>query len=63
MPFKIKELREKNHMTQIELCKKANVSRETLSNLESGQEVNTTIATLQRLAEALNCKVNDIFLS
>ena len=62
MPFKIKEYREKRNLTQIELCKKANISRQTLSDLESGREVNTTAATLRRLAEALDCKISDIFL-
>lgn len=62
MPFRVKEMREKRKLTQTELCKKAGVSRQTLSDLESGKEVNTTIATLKRLADALNCKINDIFL-
>ena len=62
MPFKIKEFREKRNLTQLELCKKANISRQTLSDLESGREVNTTAATLRRLAEALDCKISDIFL-
>ena len=62
MPFKIKEFREKNNLTQVELCQKANVSRQTLSDLESGKEVCTTTATLKKLADALNCKVSDIFL-
>ena len=62
MPFKIKEYREKRNLTQMELCKKANISRQTLSDLESGREVNTTAATLRRLAEALDCKISDIFL-
>ena len=61
MPYKIKEMRENKKMTQLELCKKANISRQTLSDLESGKEVNTTIATLQKLANALQCKVSDIF--
>ena len=61
MPYKIKEIRENKKMTQIELCKKANISRQTLSDLESGKEVNTTISTLQKLASALQCKVSDIF--
>ena len=62
MPFKIKEFREKRNLTQLELCKRANISRQTLSDLESGREVNTTAATLRRLAEALDCKISDIFL-
>ena len=30
-------------------------------DLESGKEVNTTIATLQKLADVLECKVSDLF--
>ena len=63
MPFKVKEFREKQNMTQIELCKKAGISRQTLSDLESGREVVTTTATLKKIATVLKCKVNDIFLS
>ena len=61
MPFKIKAFREKKNLTQAELCKRADISRQTLIDLESGKEVNTTISTLQKLADALNCKVSDLF--
>lgn len=61
MPFKVKEFRELRKMTQTELCKRAKVSRQTLSDLESGKEVNTTVSTLQKLADVLCCKVSDLF--
>ena len=61
MIYKIKEMHEFRKMTQLELCRKANISRQTLSDLEGGKEVNTTISTLQKLACALKCKVSDIF--
>lgn len=60
MPFKVKEIRETLNMTQKELCKQANVSRQTLIDLESGKNVNTTVATLQKLADVLQCKVQDL---
>lgn len=63
MPFKVKEFRQKANITQKELCRRAGVSRQTLSDLESGREVVTTTSTLKKLAEVLNCKVSDIFLS
>lgn len=63
MPFKIREFREQQKMTQKELCERANISRQTLIDLESGREVVTTTATLKKIAEALNCKVSDIFLT
>ena len=61
MPYKVKEMRESRKMTQTELCEQANISRQTLSDLESGKEVNTTITTLRRLADVLNCKIYDLF--
>lgn len=60
MPFRVKELREAHKMTQTELCEAANISRQTLADLESGKDVNTTVYTLQKLANALNCKVQDL---
>ena len=63
MPFKVKEFREQQNMTQKELCERANISRQTLIDLESGREVVTTTATLKKIAEALSCKVSDIFLA
>lgn len=60
MAFKVKELREKLKMTQAELAKRADVSRQKLIDLESGKDVNTTVATLQKLADVLNCKVQDL---
>ena len=41
MPFKVKEFREKCNMTQLEFCNKANISRQTFIDLESGKDVNT----------------------
>ena len=63
MPFKVKEFREKHGITQTELCRLANISRQTLIDLESGKDVNTTVATLQKLAEILKCKVTDLLCS
>lgn len=63
MPFKVKEIRETRNMTQEELCRAANISRQTLSDLESGKDVNTTVFTLQKLANVLNCKVQDLLYS
>lgn len=60
MPYKIKELRTERKITQKELCRKANISRQTLIDLESGKIVNTTVTTLQKIADALSCKVQDL---
>lgn len=61
MPYKLREMRKKREMSQEDLSKAANVSRQTIVNLESGELVNTTTATLRKLAEALDCSVSDIF--
>ena len=61
MGFKVKEVRLAKNISQDELSKASGVSRQTISDLERGEVVNTTTATLAKLAEALGCKVGDIF--
>ena len=63
MLFRIREYREKCELSQYELCKQAGVSRQTLVDLESGKKVNTTVATLQKIADVLKCKVQDLICS
>ena len=62
MGFKIKERREALNMSQSELARKSKVSRTIISGLENGTIAATTTATLLKLADALESKVNDIFL-
>lgn len=62
MEYRIKECREKLKMSQMELSKKANVSRSIISGLESGSVSVTTTETLSKIASALGKKVSDIFL-
>ena len=61
MQYKIKMMREKKKMTQEALSEKAGVSRAIISRLESGEEVVTTTETLLKIADALECKVSEIF--
>jgi len=61
MGYKIKEARESIKMSQVELAKKSEVSRTIISGLESGRITVTTTATIQKIATALNKKLNDIF--
>lgn len=61
MQYKIKMMREKKKMTQEILSEKAGVSRAIISRLESGEEVVTTTETLLKIANALECKVSEIF--
>lgn len=62
MQYKIKQCREEARMSQVELSKKANVSRAIISGLESGTTTVTTTETLSKIAQALGKKVSDIFL-
>lgn len=61
MGYKIKEFREKIGMTQVDLAKKSGVSRTTIVGLESGDNCVTTTKTLQKLADALNTTVEELF--
>lgn len=61
MGYKIRELRKKRGMTQVQLGKVAKVSRTIISGLESGKLTITSTKTLENIAKALDCKVGDIF--
>ena len=61
MQYIVKKIRLQKGFSQQVLSKKARVSRQTISNLESGKPVNTTTAILVRLADALGCEVSDFF--
>ena len=63
MGYKIREMREKVSMTQMELSRKSGVSRTTISNLENGVENVTTTKTLSKIATALGVKVEELFYS
>ena len=62
MPYRIKELRMVQKMTQEALAEKSDVSRATISGLENGSITVTTTETLRKIASALGKKVSDIFL-
>lgn len=63
MGYKIKELREKNNMTQDELAAKSGVCRATISALENETSRATTTKTLMRIARALGVPVEAIICS
>ena len=58
---KIRERRVELGMTQEELAEKANVSRQTISALESGTERGVMSKTLVAIAEALNTTADKFF--
>lgn len=63
MKNKVKEYREKAGLTQEQLAKKAEVSRNTISSLETKTNTNVTYEIMQRISEALNEKVTTIFFN
>lgn len=63
MKNKVKEFREKEQMTQEELAQKSEVSRNTISGLETGSNTNVTYEIMQKIANALNKKVSTVFFN
>lgn len=61
--YRVKKRREELGMTQQDLAKKAQVSRQTIVSIESNENFQTSTATLIKIARALNCKVSSIFLA
>ena len=54
MGFKIKELREKENLSQAELAQKSGVSQNLIARLESGALTNTTTDTLFKISKAFS---------
>lgn len=63
MGYNIAVLREKKNMTQEELSEKAGVSRSIVSGLESGRTTQTTVKTLEKLADALDVDISSFFIN
>lgn len=61
MGYKIAEKRKEQNLSQESLSRKSGVSRAIISDLETGRRTDTTIGTLRKLANALNCGIGDIF--
>lgn len=56
---RIKELREKNNLSQEDLANDCNIPKSQIGRIERA-EINTTIRTLIKIASALNVKVKDL---
>ncbi len=54
----IKRLRKENGLTQAELAKQANISRQTLSKLENGYIAHISIVTLNEILGALHYELD-----
>ncbi len=57
---RLKELRKRNHYTLAQLSEKINLEPSSLGNIENGYNY-PKISTLEKLAEVLNCSMQDFF--
>jgi len=56
----VKRLREKMGVSQEKLARLADVSNNTIINIEAGKQGNPTIETLKKIAKALNVKIEKL---
>lgn len=56
----LKNYREKNNLTKIQLGKKAKVHSNTIKNIEHGRNKFPTIVTVEKLSRALNVTVDEL---
>ena len=56
----VRRLREKTGLSQEKLARLADVSNNTIINIEAGKQDNPTIETLKKIAKALNMPVEDL---
>jgi transcriptional regulator with XRE-family HTH domain len=56
----VKRLREKMGISQEKLARLADVSNNTIINIEAGKQDNPTIETLKKIAKALEVSINDL---
>ena len=57
---KIKRAREKLGLSQEKLVRLADVSNNTIINIEAGKQQNPTVDTLNKIAKALNVPIEDL---
>ena len=56
----VKRLREKTGLSQEKLARLADVSNNTIINIEAGKQDNPTIDTLKKVAKALSVPIEDL---
>lgn len=62
MDNQLATLRKQKNLTQKELADAAGITRNYISKIENGNDVNVTYKVLSAIAEKLGVKVGDIFL-
>lgn len=60
---RLKKRREELQMTQQEVADAAGIAQQAYARLESGERNNPTINTLEAIAQALRCRVDDLLSS
>jgi len=58
--MKMMQIRKKIGMTQAELAEKCQTTQQTIAKIEKGV-VDPKISTLQKIADALNCELQELF--
>ena len=61
MKTRIKELRAKDNLTQVELAKKVGVRRETIVFLEKGK-YNPSLKLAYDISKVFNMKIEEVFI-
>jgi transcriptional regulator with XRE-family HTH domain len=56
----IRKLREKKGLSQEKLARLADVANNTIIKIESGENQNPTLETLQKVAKALDISIDDL---
>ena len=56
----LKKLREKKGFSQDRLAKLADVANNTIIKIEQGENINPTLATLKKIAEALGVSLDEL---
>ena len=57
---KIKRIREKMGLSQEKLARLADVSNNTIINIEAGKQQNPTIETMAKIAKGLDVSIDDL---
>lgn len=63
MAYRVKEVREKQGLTQEELATRSGISRQTISAIENDTRYSAGVGTLAAIAKALGTTVDELFLA
>jgi transcriptional regulator with XRE-family HTH domain len=56
----VKRFRKEKNLSQEELAKEAGITYTTLAKIESGNNTNPTVKTIQKIAQALDVTIDDL---